>query len=300
MAPRRKFRRRYPMRRKRFKRSYRRLSFRRGRKHTFNSKKRKQRLAYFMHRKACKRNSYISIMRPIQERNQIRVVQGTSFRTLTYADFTTANQLGHYKYDWALGSIMTTQDVSDMLNKYSTWELLTFCVTIKVVGFNNITKYSNGGQALTNYANFQGPTDTGNEHGLFVAFFTNGDDQDLAASYDPEDPGGTTESARKAALLMNYNYKRLQLNGKPISWKYYKPPGFQGVANRITTSWTAATTLDTAFNLPVYMQPHGMDICLFDRTQYVGSAVYADRLNFRVQWLCTATIRSTSNARLDY
>lgn len=255
-----------------------------------------------MHYKVVNMSRKTHIFKPLAERNHRQLIfQGTGFITTTMAAFLTTGSLGHNIVDFNLGQFMTPTDISAVMLKWKYWQLKSIQFSTRVFVHNNTIKFTNLGGPITNYMWSDGPNEDKYKTNLFFGVFNNDADQQAAMSLDPDH--ATNYSRNRSKLLQNFNYKKLDIDGKrPIHFGWTQPPTAIGGYMTIPASMTPSTTLSTAFgpSLPSNNQFHGYDTCLFDRPQYSQQITGDGMLSFQLQCIGTIVIQFDGNHIDDY
>lgn len=216
-----------------------------------------------------KRTPYGNIYLPISTRSKNLYLENNQSYELVADVFQTPTApatKGHASLTYALGDILQTQDLFEIV-KYYYWAILSCNITFRVIGFRNLYKFvePEGGAGKVYFYHNPGSTNTSLE--LYVASFNNA--LQLA---------GCTGLAENT--LVNRNklqecgaYRRLFSNGKPVTFKWNLPLGSRGQYSGIPSPPVSTQGISDAFqsaaaNAPV---PYGVDFLWYDCDHYLGS-----------------------------
>lgn len=290
--------------RRRYTRRYRKRSYR-GRRQSriararrskrFNGKvrytQRKKNGTTSFHNKSVRRSYKGVIMRPLATRKQMFYLQNSVMYEQDASTFITGT--GHILKDVVLGNFMSVSQLAYFKATYTYWRPWNVHLTVKVIGYRNLLKYTDITASTANYFETFNSTSK-NLIDTYFTIFRSPELQTAAGAIDPD-----TSITAKENLLENNYYRRLEINGKPLSFHWYQPKAFQGAYSRTdaVAGSTVATGFQTMFNavLENNDHPHGWDLMLFDRTAYPNATAVPNKMAIRFQIFGTLCLEATGN-----
>lgn len=206
------------------------------------------------------------------------------------SSFNTNN--GHFPVDFAVNSLMTSQELQALQKDFYMWRLSGFTCGIKFLTGRNLYRFTNNGSTLANH--FWQALNT-EEAQIFGGFFRFPQQQDDCVAIDPD-----TSATFFSSILETNCYKRLRMNGSPIYWKWYNATAYKGEYTQFSSA-TITTPLSTAFNgsLPAINQPHGIDIMLTDRDR-IPNTTTTEEPKIKVQIVTYCVINLRCKKPVDY
>lgn len=186
----------------------------------------------------------------------------------------TGIQKGHFPYTLKLVDFMTPADLADV-QQYQNSQIYSLGMTFKIISCTNMYKYTNIGASTAQL--FYTPVAGSNGWDFWVGFFNDQTQKNACIQLDAD----TILNRQK--LLETGRYKRLNLNGRCVSFLWRQSTSYKGYFDDVPLDLTEA--VDGGFTLPPGNKCEGIDFLWFDSSNYVNNAPNNTNATIRIQ--CT-------------
>lgn len=185
---------------------------------------------------------------------------------------------GHYQFDFTLGQFITDNLLTDIINHWHAWQLVSFQITYRLATIQDWYIATNAGASLANYF-WQPGNNPANAAQIYLGLFRNSAVQTACVALDPDTSGNLSK------LMETGDYKKFAFTNT-VTFRWQNSTGFKGVPTPIGTP-TSSTTVGTAFigSIPAYNEPHGGDFLLVNRSSI---QLPTPTPKLRYQYVCSA------------
>lgn len=205
-------------------------------------------------------------------------------------DLATINSgLGRITLPLQVKHLMDAADLSQITTNYVDWRLESVAIALSIIEYKNFYRYTNTGNALTNYLWHAAGTEQMNGM-MYLGIHKNETQKSLmnTVSLDPDDASLGLASRQK--LLECGVYKRA-IPGKNVTFSWYNATGYKGIYSPIGST-TTETGIPTAFMgaVPVEHCPNAYSFMMFNRDRIPAPTTDGDKFSLTIQMICNSVV----------